>query len=54
MKYKLQNIRILTPAELLTILCKSTTLYSEYILNAVPETCIQCAADTCYVQLELH
>lgn len=30
MKYKLQNIRILTPTELLTILCKSAALYSEY------------------------
>lgn len=30
MKYKLQNTRILTPAELLTILCKSAALYSEY------------------------
>ena len=30
MKYKLQNTRILTPTELLTILCKSAALYSEY------------------------
>lgn len=30
MKYKLQNTRILTPTELLTILCKSAVLYSEY------------------------
>ena len=30
MKYKLQNTRILTPSELLTILCKSAALYSEY------------------------
>ena len=30
MKYKLQNTRILTSTELLTILCKSAALYSEY------------------------
>lgn len=30
MRYKLQNTRILTPSELLTILCKSAALYSEY------------------------
>ena len=30
MKYKLQNTRILTPTELLKILCKSAALYSEY------------------------
>lgn len=30
MKYKLQNTRILTPTELLTILCKCAALYSEY------------------------
>lgn len=54
MKYKLQNTRILTPAELLTILCKSATLYSEYILSELLETCIRCAADAGYVQLELH
>ena len=30
MKYKSKNIRILTSTELLTILCKSATLYSEY------------------------
>ena len=30
MKYKLQNTRMLTPAELLTVLCKSAALYSEY------------------------
>lgn len=30
MKYKLQNTRILTPTELLTILRKSAALYSEY------------------------
>ena len=30
MKYKLQNTRILTPTELLAILCKSAALYSEY------------------------
>lgn len=30
MKHKLQNTRILTSAELLTILCKSAALYSEY------------------------
>jgi len=30
MKCKIQNTRMLTPAELLTVLCKSATLYSEY------------------------
>lgn len=30
MKYKSKNIRILTSTELLTILCKNATLYSEY------------------------
>lgn len=30
MKGKVQNVRDLTPAELLTILCKSAALYSEY------------------------
>ena len=30
MKYKLRNTRILTSTELLTILCKSAVLYSEY------------------------
>ncbi len=30
MKYKLQNTRVLTPSELLTRLCKSAALYSEY------------------------
>lgn len=30
MKYRVQNTRILTPEELLTILCKSAILYSEY------------------------
>lgn len=30
MKYRVQNARILTPNELLTILCKSAKLYSEY------------------------
>lgn len=30
MKYKIQNKKILTPAELLSMLCKSATLYSEY------------------------
>lgn len=30
MKCKVQNTRILVPEELLTILCKSATLYSEY------------------------
>lgn len=30
MKYKIQNTRMLTPTELLTILCKSATLYAEY------------------------
>ena len=31
MKYKLQNTRILSPEELLTKLCKSAALYSEYV-----------------------
>lgn len=30
MKCKIQNTRMLTPAELLTVLCKSAALYSEY------------------------
>lgn len=30
MKYKIQNTRMLSPTELLTILCKSAKLYSEY------------------------
>ncbi len=30
MKYRVQNIRALTPDELLSILCKSAKLYSEY------------------------
>ena len=30
MKCRVQNTRILTPEELLTILCKSELLYSEY------------------------
>lgn len=30
MKYKAQNTRILTPDELLSILCKSAKIYSEY------------------------
>lgn len=30
MKYRVQNTRILTPDELLSILCKSAKLYSEY------------------------
>ena len=30
MKYKVQNIRALTPEELLTKLCKSAMIYSEY------------------------
>lgn len=30
MKYRVQNTRILAPEELLTILRKSATLYSEY------------------------
>ena len=30
MKCRVQNTRILTPEELLTILCKSAILYSEY------------------------
>ena len=30
MKYRVQNVRILTPEELLTILCESAVLYSEY------------------------
>lgn len=30
MKYRVQNTRILTPEELVTILCKSARLYSEY------------------------
>ena len=30
MKYRVQNARILTPDELLSILCKSAKLYSEY------------------------
>ena len=30
MKCRVQNTRILTPEELLTILCKSALLYSEY------------------------
>ena len=30
MKYKFQNTRVLTSTELLTILCKSAALYSEY------------------------
>lgn len=30
MKYKIQNTRMLTSTEFLTILCKSATLYSEY------------------------
>ena len=31
MKYRVQNSRILTPDELLSILCKSAKLYSEYV-----------------------
>ena len=31
MKYRAQNTRILTPDELLSILCKSAKLYSEYV-----------------------
>ena len=30
MKYKVQNTRVLTPTELIDILCKSARLYSEY------------------------
>ena len=30
MKYRVQNTRILTPDELLSILCRSAKLYSEY------------------------
>lgn len=30
MKYKVQNIKALTPEELLSKLCKSATIYSEY------------------------
>lgn len=30
MKYRIQNARILSPDELLSILCKSAKLYSEY------------------------
>lgn len=35
MKYKAQNTRILTPEELLTILCRSAILYSEYVDTAL-------------------
>lgn len=31
MKYRAQNTRLLTPDELLSILCKSAKLYSEYV-----------------------
>ena len=44
MKCRVQNTRILTPEELLTILCKSATLYSEYtdttlLNNSITDYC---------------
>ena len=35
MKYKVQNAKILTPDELLSILCKGAKLYSEYMRDRV-------------------
>lgn len=35
MKYRVQNTKVLTPDELLSILCKSAKLYSEYANTAL-------------------